>query len=256
MKRIISFIIFCILFLGAGVFADENKETPDQLFYAGNISYQKMDYARAVEDYKKVLESGKVSSALYYNIGNAYFKLGKIGYAILFYEKARRLTPQDADLKSNLAYAKTLVGNPAYQLPLTNPVVSLIKKPFEDLSLRTITSSALILYVILVALLALFIANRVVGRKFRAMIILIFLLLTCNLTGLALRYYDDKIVSTGVVVQKSADAKYEPIDKSTTYYRIQEGDEVRVLKTRSSWRQIERADGKIGWVDASSVELI
>ena len=77
-----------------------------------------------------------------------------------------------------------------------------------------------------------------------------------NLGAFAIRFYDEKILHRGIVVEKDVECKYEPIDKSTTFYRPQEGEFVAVVKTRDGWRQIKRIDGKVGWVKQEAVEEI
>ena len=78
--------------------------------------------------------------------------MGKLGYAILYYAKARRLMPYDSDLKSNLNYARSLVGNSTADIPRKNPVVTFIKTPFRDFNFNAIAISALIMYLIFIAL--------------------------------------------------------------------------------------------------------
>ncbi len=58
------------------------------------------------------------------------------------------------------------------------------------------------------------------------------------------------------VAVSAAEAKFEPFQGATTYFRIPEGTEVRVLREQEGWLKIERADGKTGWVAASTVEKI
>jgi len=256
MKRIFALIIMLVLSLSVSSHAEDKQADPSQSFYTGNALYEKRDYEKAVNEYSKALNAGVANSNLYYNIGNAYFKMGKLGYAILFYERAKRLSPQDPDLESNLTYAKSLVGNPAFQLPSANPAVSFVKRSTEDFSIKALGLSMLLLYFIIVILLAIFLTYPVAAKKNRLLFAAVLLVFIIDATGFAIRYYDELIIKTGIVVQKSAECKYEPIDKSTLFYRLQEGDEVRVIKTRNSWRQIKRADGKIGWVDSAAIEIV
>ena len=67
--------------------------------------------------------------------------------------------------------------------------------------------------------------------KVFSVIVLIFFIV--NLGAFAIRYYDEKVLHRGIVVRKDVECKYEPIDKSTTFYRLQEGDLVAVIKTSS-----------------------
>lgn len=256
MKRYLIILLTAALLITGYCLADQAKPDPNQLFYNGNSLYEKRGYDKAVEDYTKILDTGIESPNLYYNIGNSYFKLGKIGYAILYYERARRLQPQDADMKSNLAYAKSLVGNPSFQMPEPKMAASLIKKPFEDFNLNAIAISAFVLYITVVLMLSVFLVNSYIAKKLRLIFVIVVAIFLINLSAFAMRFYDEELLKRGVVVQKNVECKYEPIDKSITFYKLQEGDQVVVLKTRSGWTQIERPDGKMGWVARDAVEEI
>jgi len=109
MKKIVLTAAALFLLTGFSSASDEAKREPNQLFYKGNSFYEKRDYAKAVESYLAASDLGVMSGHLYYNTGNGFFKLEKIGYAILYYEKAKRIMPGDSDLKSNLDFAKSMV---------------------------------------------------------------------------------------------------------------------------------------------------
>ena len=80
-------------------------QSPDDLMKSANKFYQDGNYQLAVESYQKILGQGFESGALYYNLGNAYFKTGKLGYAIFSYEKGLKIDPNDEDLSYNLKIA-------------------------------------------------------------------------------------------------------------------------------------------------------
>lgn len=244
-----------VLFVIALSSAEEKKADPYQLFYAANHSYELRDYMRAVEGYVAILEMALESGSLYYNIGNGFLKMGKLGHAILCYEKAKRLIPHDSDLKANLSYARSLVEN-VNDGAGRNFIVKLINRIFEDYSLRAVTFSATILYLILIALISVFIIKPFFARRFRILLFIVIALFVLNLLAFAIRYFDERILKHGIVIQGKVECKYEPIEKSTTYYTLYEGGDVLVLKTRNGWRQIKRPDGKIGWVKKETVEEI
>jgi tetratricopeptide (TPR) repeat protein len=246
-------IIFIAVALGLAHAAEQTSKDPTQLFYAANLDYEKRDYAKALSQYLKVLDSSLESGELYYNIGNSFFKLGKLGYAILYYERANRLMPQDSDVRSNLAYAKALTNVEPSNVDF---VLRVLKRPFRDFSLNNIALSGGVLYILVVLICAIYILNRFTAKKFVIVYIIILAAFLTNLVAFALRFYDERILKHGIVLQKSIECKYEPIDKSTTYYTLPEGSNVIVLKTRNGWKQIKDARGKIAWVDKEAVEEI
>lgn len=235
---------------------DAAREDPSQAFYTANHYYQQQDYIKAVEEYLKILDMGFENGNLYYNIGNGFLKLGKVGHAILCYEKARRLIPHDSDLKSNIEYARSLVDESAQEEPHRGIVLRFLLHIYEDYSLSALSIMALSAYLALVLVIAVFIVNPIAGRRFAFAAWLLGAYFLINAAVFGLRYYGQVAVRHGVIVQKAAEAKYEPIDNSTTYYTLKEGSIVRVLKTNGEWRQIRRSDGKIGWIRKAAAEEV
>ena len=92
--------------LSAGRQAGENQS----LITDANQSYSDGDFQEAVEWYEQVLANGYEAPQLYYNLGNSYFKSNNLPAAILNYERAKRLAPNDEDITFNLKLAnlKTL----------------------------------------------------------------------------------------------------------------------------------------------------
>jgi tetratricopeptide (TPR) repeat protein len=251
--------IIILLFLAASVIplcAQDVSNDIQHLFSSGNALYEKRDYQKAAEEYTKILDSHLESGNLYYDIGNAFFKMGKIGYAILSYEKARALIPGDSDLRSNLAYVQSLTEDSALQPQAPNRIMWLVKLPFRQLNLNTVALILLTAYVVLIAMMIFGIINNTFRRRATLLFYLLLLVFLVTLADFSARYYDEEILKHGVVVAKDAECKYEPIDKSTTYYMLKEGQEVLILDTRNGWRQIKRLDGKLAWVKKEAVEGI
>jgi hypothetical protein len=87
--------------------APARAETPEELFERGNAAYENARYERAAESYEMVLNYGIRDPRVEYNLGNAYFRLGELGRAILHYERAHRLDPVDPDILANLELARS-----------------------------------------------------------------------------------------------------------------------------------------------------
>lgn len=75
------------------------KQNADDSYHQGN-------YQQAISDYKELLGKG-VSPALYYNLGNAYYRSDSLSKAILCYERAYKLSPSDKDIRFNLQFARS-----------------------------------------------------------------------------------------------------------------------------------------------------
>ena len=105
MKKILVFS-FLIFLISAGVLIA--AEIPEGLYKKGNSSYENGDYEKAVSFYGELVKTDRVSPEVFYNLGNSYFKLKKIGKAILNYERALRLDPRDRDIQLNLRLARSM----------------------------------------------------------------------------------------------------------------------------------------------------
>lgn len=256
MMKKIFYALAVLGFLSGVAIAEEAAQDPHAIFYKANTLYEKRDYEKAAEEYAKILQKGVESGPVYYNLGNALFKTGKIGYAILAYKKAQALMPGDSDLKSNLSYAQTLTDDSALTPPAPNKVTWLIKIPFKDINLNSLAIILMTLYIILISITIGGIVNHLFRRRIAFVFYLVLISFIITLAGFGVRYYEEDVLKRGIVVVKTAEARYEPIDKSAAYYTLKEGQEVTVLKTRDDWRRIRRLDGKLGWVKSDAVEEI
>jgi tetratricopeptide (TPR) repeat protein len=112
MKQFATTVFFFTVFIFP-VFADQ----ANQLFEAANGAYQDKKYSEASELYEQLLAEGYRSAELEYNLGNAYFRQNDLGRAILHFERAKLLSPGDADIEHNLKIARSQVVDEFSLLP-------------------------------------------------------------------------------------------------------------------------------------------
>jgi tetratricopeptide (TPR) repeat protein len=79
-----------------------NAQVEDSILSKGNNFYINENYEAAINSYLEIVESGFISEDLFFNLGNAYYKQNKIAPAILYYEKAKQLAPNNKDIRYNL----------------------------------------------------------------------------------------------------------------------------------------------------------
>ena len=226
-----------------------------RLFYRGNAYYNDGDFDNAITYYEDALHTGLESGPLHYNLGNAYFKKGSLGKAIVEYIRAKRLTPQDADLLSNLAFARSLI-KAEVTAPQRNFFIRLFFSLAGSLSLDTITLFSCFIYFLLAALA---IALILVPRLRRALFYPSIVLLTVLAVSLSLFYiqYNATIAQKeAIIITETSDAKFEPFRDATTFFTLYEGQNVVVVTSEEDWIKIKRPDGKQGWIKASDLETI
>jgi tetratricopeptide (TPR) repeat protein len=231
--------------------ADAPAASPQTTFYHANALYKDGQYADAAKEYEQVVQSGLESGNLYFNLGNAYFKAGEKGKAILNYERARRLIPRDPDLEANLAYTQSLAG-----IDVCVPV--LWQRVAFPLAHRTSTSQLMWatsgFYTLLLAGLAVY---RLWPRRPRWLVYAsttLAVLVLVATTSLGQQVLSDDWQHAAVVVGGDTAARFEPADTGTVHFSLKEGSLVRVLDTRPGWVQIARCDGLRGWVERTNVE--
>ena len=111
-------LLFGVIFLGciAPSFAQDNMQP---VFLEGNNAYNDGDYNKAVHLYKQVLKMGHHSPILYYNLGNAHYRLNNVAESIFYYEKAKQLDPDNEDLIINSAFAQNMTIDAIEPLPIS-----------------------------------------------------------------------------------------------------------------------------------------
>ena len=259
MKKIIPFFIVLSILTVSMQIVEASEETksqdPKHPFYRGNLLYEKGDYSGAIGEYNKILDSGFESGNLCYNIGNAYFKLGKLGFAILYYERARRFMPGDPDLSSNLKYARSLVEGSEGVLPA--PWWSrFLERISGNLSLTTLAVSLSLLYFLDSLLLVFFIIVPRARKKLSVAVYIVTVFFLLEAASFGHRFYFTEKLRPSVVTAREADGKFEPFDKATTFFKLYEGDTVYILKTKDRWSYVMRRDGKKGWIERDLYEEI
>lgn len=250
MKKILL-LAFCIVVSGSACFAAD--ESPSAAFYKGNTAYEKAKYDEAISEYQKAIDADYESGNLYYNLANAYFKKGSLGLAILNYKRAQRLIPQDSDLKANLGYVQSAVEQPVSQK--ANLFVRFATNAVRDLDIDNLTMFLIVLYAAIFLLAAALLFLKSVRRPVKLLLLLCCLVFFIGTTGLFIKI-DQKNQPWAVVLDKEIDARYEPFESATAYFKVFQGQDVLLVKTSGDWAFIKRPDGKAGWVKASGIEII
>ncbi|TFG89641.1 MAG: tetratricopeptide repeat protein, partial [Syntrophobacterales bacterium] len=191
--------------LGAGEIIDE--------FKMANNFYEKKDYDSAIRLYESILNQGKESDAIYFNLGNAYFKKGDLGHAILNYLKAKRLNPADEDIRHNLEFARRFsrVQMEGVELNPINSFFSSIVDSYRFRFLVWLTSACFILLMlILIVRYGIGINNGAV----RVVLVLLVLALITSSGLTSFKYRQDYATKRAVIVAEESSVYTGPSDQS------------------------------------------
>ncbi len=245
------FLLLMILPLTA---QDQNVQ---QLFRQGNLFFQQGKYQQAVEAYQKILEQGYESGELYYNLGNAYFKINQFGKARLFYERALRFMPDDEALKENLILLKRRLVD-----RIEVPPKFFLTVWWEDLlqafSLTTLTYLVIIAFWMLILSWAFYLfmkkqRHRERGKGLVVLTLILLILLSVILTDKIYRFEKEKY---GVILKPSVTVFSEPRKEATEIFVVHEGTKVKILRKNQNWLEIKLGDGKTGWLRQDTLETI
>ncbi len=226
---------------------------PQAAFYEANRLYAQGQFQVAAQRYEDVLRAGWESAELYYNLGNAYFKAGQRGLAVLSYERARRLAPRDADILANLRFARGPSGRPGDEPSLWQRLAFPLAEPLTTDALAALASAAYALAMLALSLRALRPAAARPAGHAALLLGVVWVLFAASFTW-RLWHYD--LARTAVVTAGDVPVRFEPSPDGTTHFVAAEGSLLTVLEEHNGWKQVARSDGRKGWVPSTAVTPI
>ena len=210
-------------------------------FESANKLYEEGKFAEAAAAYENVGQSGKASAALYFNLGNAWFKSGQIGRAIAAYRQAEQITPRDPDLRANLQFARN-------QTPSPTLLPTRWQRWLGRLTLNEWTVLAAVslwLWLLLLAVLQWRPALRPVLRTY-AFVLAVLAALLCACAAAALS--ETRLTRTAIVIAREATVRYGPLAESPSAFTVHDGAELRILDQKDEWLQVSAGPRRIGWL--------
>jgi len=229
----------------------------DTLFNSANESYNNEMYTNAIDNYLQIVDAGYESDALYFNLGNACFKLGDIPSAILYYEKAKKLNPNDEDINFNLNVANTKI------VDKIEPVPELffwqwwrsIYNLFDANTWAKISVAGFILFFVLLAFYLL--SKLLIIRKtafYTGLTILFFTIFTFIIASQ--KYDISKNQKEAIVFTPTITVKSSPNQNSVDLFVIHEGSKVSIIEQVGNWCEIKIANGSVGWLPEDALKNI
>ncbi len=246
-----------ILLLAFFTFSNAFTQDSNQLFSEANTLYKNGEYLKAIKIYEEIETTGDVSSELYYNLGNCYYKVNKVGPSIFNYEKALQLDPLNEDAQNNLIFAKRLSLDRIEELPK-----SVFQKFNESYLSKLSYNQWAILSVVLsflascLFLLYYFSHSPSLKRLFFTSSIISILILITALSITIVQYGKSSKTIEAIVYATEVSVKNEPTNNAEEAFIIHEGTKVFVLDEVDDWKKIKLVDGKIGWLKSQEINLL
>jgi len=248
MKKI---LVLIFLFTGFLAYANNNQILIEE---AGKL-YTEGSYDRAIEMYEKVLENGFESAELYYNLGNAHFKMNDLAPAILYYEKASKLNPSDEDIQFNLAVANSRIVDKIETVPdlfyerwWNSLIFTFSVDGWAIISLVTFV-------LLLVVTLLFFMVDVVIIKKLAFWTGIALIVISVSSFALANQKYNSfKKDHEAIVFTPTVTVKSSPAENSIDLFVIHEGTKVEITDNIGEWTEIRIANGTVGWL--KGVDLV
>jgi tetratricopeptide (TPR) repeat protein len=260
----ISFILFLVTFGTAKepIYA-QNIEIQKQFSEAQKV-YEEGKYDETIVGFRNIQETGWLSDDLFSNLGSSYLKKGDLANAILNYEKALLINPQNEAAQQNLSLAREQIESPVSIIP--DFILITIYRDFINLMS---SRGWLVLHIICLAVFSLLLAivwfelkwgqisESFSTWKYSYLIIFVFFLFSCLALLISFqRGQQIKYSGFGIVMNKEIVLKSGPDDRSTIISNVPQGSKVAVLSQLNDWYKVELQDKDLGWIQASVIEMI
>lgn len=239
------------------VFASSLKASVENSFVEANNMYKNGNYQEAIDMYQSILDGGYESVALYYNLGNAYFRTDNLGAAILNYERALQIDPSDKEIQQNLDYANSKTIDRINKVPEL-----FITKWFNAVlgwfSLNQWGVVAIVVMVLLCACVVVFFTTRSYTIKqvsfYSAIVMLVVII--CSIINASVLKNRIENLQQAIVLEPTVVVKSSPDDNSAEKFIIHEGCKVTIEDELSDWTKVKISDGNTGWVENTYIEII
>ncbi|MDR0939191.1 MAG: tetratricopeptide repeat protein [Mediterranea sp.] len=255
MKKILFSVLISLSTLCWG--QDTPAQPADTTKAAADSAYIKENYSAAIQIYEALLRHGEAPE-LYYNLGNSYYKNDELPKAILNYERALLMQPGNADVRANLEIARAKTVDKVESVPDIF-FVSWIKALINTTSVDGWATWAIASFLLFIIALALYIfGKQVIVRKVSFICGIVFVLAAICANLFAMQQKKQLVDrDAAIVMPPSITVRSTPSENGTELFILHEGRKVSIKdNSMKEWKEISLEDGKVGWVPATSIEVI
>jgi len=229
-----------------------SSAAPADDFKAANQLYDQGKFAEAAALYEKIEPK---TAHVYYNLGNAWYREGKLGWAILNYERARKLAPRDPDILANLRFAEQRLGVDEVNTP-PRAVQRFLRSVMVSRTANEWSTYELVALWLTVFAVGAYIFIPKMRMGFLVLAAAGFIGFAISTWALSDEVIGNRTAPQGVVVTSGVDARFAPLSDSTIHFRLPEGAKIVIREDRDQWLLVERADSQQGWVKADTIGRI
>jgi tetratricopeptide (TPR) repeat protein len=220
-------------------------------------AYQQADYEGAIALYESVLASGQHSTGVYFNLGNACYKAGHLGKAVLNYERALLLDPYNKEVTENLNFVQQQIE------PTVEAIPPFFLQAWWD-SLRSVFSSTLWAAIGLLLLwlgaagASLWLIGKTRERRKMGFKLGLTGFLLCVLPLLLAfsRKKTETDSSFAIILTDNSILRVAPSEESEERMTLKEGWKVECVDELANWFKVKLANGEMGWIKMTNLEQL
>jgi tetratricopeptide (TPR) repeat protein len=234
-------------FISVFVFAATAFAQADPEFARANDEYARGEFQGAIRDYQSVVQAGQWSAPVFYNLGNAYFRTGDFGRAILNYERALALEPQHPESRANLAVAREEAR-----------ALELQRSRFDAL-LSRLSPNQLTIMAAAMFWLAVFAVAAIIVARQRSTLAIVIAALGCLAFFIflaAVYQVENSRKTVAIVTAPEVQARLATADNAKSVLQLPPGSEIRILSRRGEWVYAQLPNNLRGWLPNSTTESV
>ena len=233
------------------------SQNPEQLAAKAAKSYNNLQFADAIAQYEKIISSGYESYSLYYNLGNAYFRNNELAHAVLNYEKALKIAPNNENILHNIGVVNSKLVDKVETIPELF-YIRWWKQLLNLMDIETQSILNIVLFTFGLSLIAVYIAaNNLAIRKISFWTGIAFLLLF-GVGSIAASQRNHYLTEhhEAIVFSQTVNIKSSPDENSKDIFVLHEGIKVTLLDVVADWQEIRIANGSVGWIKTLDIKKI
>lgn len=247
-------IILCCFFFSGSIFS----QTENELNFKSAVElYNNGNYNEAVNLFIEIINNGEHSDALYFNLGNSYYKLNDIPNSIYYFEKALKLNPNDKDIINNLSYSQNMLIDKIDLLP-SNQLSDFLNYISMFFSIKQWLVIGIIFLYFFLILFVFYFFKRVSNTKkryFTYSTILFCASIIFILTAVT-KFENQNSNLEAIIFEKKIDLRTEPNYRSEIQFNLNEGTKVNIKEELDDWILVELRNGASGWMESKSIKKI
>ena len=230
-----------------------NAQDSKSLFQSANEYYKTKQYEEAEKMYLLLLKKDKLNANAFYNLGNTYFHLKQYANAVLYYEKAKKIQPDNKQIQHNIE----LTNNKLFSKIEFSKEFFVTKQIKDTVSSKSSKSWSVFMFIalwlgVILMCIHFFFSDKMLFRIgfLSCLLSLLFSYFTYS------TYQQEHQNNFAIIMQQNAYMKTAPVESMNAATAVQAGLKIEIIDSDKNWKKIKLPNGKMGWIEISQIEFI